>query len=423
MSGPDARARPAFADPARDATCRGCGAAGLQTIADLGRLPLAHGLCRTFEESLAAERFPLTLGFCEACALVQLLEIPSPRQIFGGGFSYLSSVSLELASHARERAVALVSELGLGPGDLVVEPGSNDGYLLVHFLKAGVSVLGVEPAPIAARRARQRGVETRELFFGETVAEALVAEGLRARLVVANNVAAHVPDPNDFVRGLALVVRDDGRVLVDVAYVRDLVERGHYDTVFHEHVFYYSLTSAAALFARNGLALLDAERVPFQGGSLRLAFARSGAPSSRAAALLAEERAMGLDRVDAYRTFADRMKAHGAGLADRLLGLVRRGNRLALYGAPAKGTTLLNLLGLDYRHFAFAVDRNPEKQGLFIPGAGIEISRPARLVEERPDQVLMLPWNLRSEILTQEARYLAAGGKFIVPFPELETVP
>jgi nucleoside-diphosphate-sugar epimerase/SAM-dependent methyltransferase len=410
-----------FAEDAAQVECASCGQMGLTPILDLGPMPRSDGLLPAGDESTAT-RVPLRLGFCPACTLVQLLETRPAEAMFGADYLYFSSYSDDLLAHSRDNARALIERLDLGPDSLVVEIASNDGYMLQNFRDAGIPVLGIDPAPQPAAAATAKGIDTLVDFFGTKLAQRLHAEGRRADLIIANNVVAHVADQNDLVAGMAELLSDDGQVVVEFPYVRDLIDHGEFDTIYHEHRCYFSVGSAMRLFSRHGLYLNDARRVPIHGGSLRLFFGKQPATTEAVATLLAEEHALGLDRAAYYSGFADRVRAFRGAARHLLAELKAEGRRIAGYGAAAKGTIMLNYLGLNDRVIDYVVDRNPHKRGKVIPGTGIEIRPPEALTEDRPDYVVILPWNFRDEIIRQQAGYLAAGGRFIVPIPELEIV-
>ncbi|MCU4653931.1 NAD-dependent epimerase/dehydratase family protein [Roseibacterium sp. SDUM158016] len=414
------------AEFARDAAacgCISCGGVGLAPVLDLGEMPRSDGLLR--EEDLGGQErlVPLRLGFCASCGLVQLLETRPPEEMFGDDYVYFSSVSEDLLAHSRNHAQALIEARGLKPGNLVAEIASNDGYMLMNFLQAGIDVLGIDPASQPVKIAREKGVETINDFFGEALARRVVAErGRKADVIIANNVVAHVEDQNDLVAGLAELVAEDGVVVVEFPYVRDLIDHGEFDTIYHEHRCYFSLGSAQALFARHGLHLNDVLRLPIHGGSLRLTFGKTAAPTARVAELLDEERALGLDTAAYYEDFALQVRTF-RNEARRMIGEIRAsGGRIAAYGAAAKGTIMLNYLGLDARVIEFAVDRNPAKQGKYMPGVRIPIVGPERLEADPPDVLILLPWNFRDEIVRQQRDYLARGGRILVPIPDLEMV-
>jgi nucleoside-diphosphate-sugar epimerase/SAM-dependent methyltransferase len=411
-----------FAADAAGASCISCGHHGLQPILDLGRMPRSDGLIDVAGLAAREELVPLRLGYCPACALVQLLETRPPEEMFGDAYLYFSSVSEDLLIHSRDNALELIKARGLGPDSLVVEIASNDGYMLQNFKAAGIPVLGIDPARHPATAAIEKGIDTRVDFFGTRVAKALRDEGKRADLIIANNVVAHVADQNDLVAGMAALLAEDGQVVVEFPYVRDLIDFAEFDTIYHEHLCYFSVGSARALFERHGLYLNDMRRLPIHGGSLRLYFGKTAAPSAAVTQILAEEQALGLDSYDYYADFGDRVRAFRQKARALIGGLKADGKRIAAYGAAAKGTIMLNFLGLNAHVVEYAVDKNPHKLGKYMPGVRVPIVDPARLMTDKPDYVLILPWNFRDEIIRQQQDFLAAGGRFIVPIPDLEIV-
>ncbi len=398
--------------------CRSCGAAPLELIVSLGKTPLANALLSADRLDAPEPRYPLDLVFCPACSLVQITETVPPEVLFAE-YPYFSSFSDTMVRSARELAERLARERNLGARSLVMEIASNDGYLLQHYRALGVPVLGIEPATNLARAAEARGVPTRCAFFGRALAEKLAAEGLHADVLHANNVLAHVADLNGVVAGMATALKPDGLAAIEVPYVRDLIEHCEFDTIYHEHLCYFSLTALGDLVARHGLAVADVETIPLHGGSLRLFVAPGGAPpSDRVGEMLAAERSAGMLALGYYRDFAGRIEA----LRRQLVGLLRRlkaeGKRLAGYGASAKGSTLLNVFGIGADVLDFVVDRSTVKQGRFTPGTHLPILPPEALLERRPEYVLLLTWNFADEILAQQAAYRAQGGRFIIPVPE-----
>jgi hypothetical protein len=407
----------------RESTCRACGAADLQMILDLGATPLANALPAR-DATQAEPRFPLELVFCRACTLVQITETVPPEELFRD-YLYFSSFSDTMLAHARELTGRLVPELKLGPRSLAVEVASNDGYLLQYYKQAGVPVMGIEPARNIARVAEERGIPTVAEFFGLQLATQLAAGGKRADVLHANNVLAHVPDLNGFVAGIRAILADDGVAVLEFPYLGDMIDRCEFDTIYHEHLCYYSLGAIRYLFERSGLKLLDVERLPIHGGSLlllasRREAARQAAPS--VAALLDEERGRGMETVRYYRDFAGRVLQ----LKDKLRALLSQlkadGKRIAAYGAAAKGSTLLNTFGIGAEILEFVADRSTYKQGRSMPGVGVPIVAPEALSARMPDYTLLLTWNFADEILAQQAEYRRRGGKFIVPIPDVVVV-
>ena len=389
----------------------------------LGNLPLPDGFRRAEELGDPEDRFPLDVAICEECSLVQILFEVSPRTLFVDNYLYFSSFSDELVARSAEFALATVDEFALGPDSFVVEVASNDGYLLRSFASRGIPVLGVDPAPAQAAAAEKDGVPTLTEFFGLDVARRLVADGRRADLVVANNVMAHTPDLNGFVAGLSVLLADDGVATIENTYVRDLIDNLAFDTIYHEHFCYFSCTAVDRLMRRHGLHLLRIEHLPtVQGGSLRWTVGRGRDPDASVERYLREEAACGLAGNAYFRDFACRVELVRGDLLTLLIGLRATGRSIAAYGAAAKGTILLNAVGIDESILDYVVDRNVHKHGLFMPGVDIPICDPCRLLEDTPDYLLLLAWNYKEEIMAQQAEYRARGGRFIVPVPTPEVV-
>lgn len=387
-------------------------------VLSLGATPLANALLTEAQLSDLEPRFPLDVAFCTECALVQLTGTVSPELLFSD-YVYFSSFSDAAVEHARRLADRVVADLALDGSSLVVEIASNDGYLLQHYVARGIPVLGVEPAGNVAQAAVARGIRTINQFFSDDAAQALAASGHQADVVHAHNVLAHVPDLNGFVSGLRRLLRPAGRAIVEVPWVGDLVRNVEFDTIYHEHLCYFSLSALTALFKRHELIIVDAEVVPIHGGSLRLwighdEHAQSGA---RVRELLETERAEGLTTIDYFRDFADRVRSLCMQLTELLHRLKAAGHAIAGYGASAKGSTLLNYTGIGRETLDFIVDRSTVKQGRFTPGTHLQIRPPAELLTAMPDFVLLLTWNFADEILSQQAEYRRRGGRFILPVP------
>jgi SAM-dependent methyltransferase len=384
-------------------------------------MPLPDALLTEEQLALPEPRYPLDVAFCPECSLVQILEEVPPAELFVDNYLYFSSFSDSLVAHAREHALGLVESQRLGPDSLVVEVASNDGYLLRNFVELGIPVLGIDPAPAQADAAEAAGVPTLRAFFGPALAGRLREDGKRADVVVANNVMAHTPDLNGFVEGLAILLADDGIATIENTWVRDLIERREFDTMYHEHFSYFSCHAVERLMARHGLFLNRVEHFPeLQGGSLRWTVGPVEQQDESVPAYLAEEKAAGLLQHDLYDSFvADVERVRG-----QLLGLLRtlraEGRTIAAYGAAAKGSTLLNYCGIGRDLVDFVVDRNSYKQGLFMPGVHLPIRAPEALLEEQADVLLLLAWNYRDEIVAQQAEYRQRGGRFLVPVPEPE---
>jgi nucleoside-diphosphate-sugar epimerase/SAM-dependent methyltransferase len=417
-TGPDLK----FATDAAKRICVSCKHYGLLPILDLGPMPRSDGFLETVLLERREVLLPLRLGYCPECSLVQLLETRPPEEMFGEDYYYFSSFSEDLLTHSRDNALELITARGLGPDKLVVEIASNDGYMLQNFKEKGVPVLGIDPATHPAAAAREKGIETIVDFFGTRLAKELRSQGKCADLIIANNVVAHVADQNDLVAGMAELLTNDGAVVVEFPYVRDLIEFAEFDTIYHEHLCYFSVGSAKTLFERHGLHLNDVRRLPIHGGSLRLTFGKTDAPSKAVETILAEEKELGLYAYTYYETFGTRV-GHFRSKARALLSKLKAdGKRIAAYGAAAKGTIMLNFLGLNSRIIEYVVDRNIHKQGKFMPGVRVPIDAPERLTTDRPDYVVILPWNFRDEIIRQQQDFLKSGGKFLVPVPNLEIV-
>jgi SAM-dependent methyltransferase len=406
-----------------DATCRSCGGTALEVFLSLGKMPLPDAFLSEQALSEPEPRYPLDVAVCPDCALVQILEEVPPEKLFVENYLYFSSFSDALLRHARDHALGLIASRGLGAGSLVVELASNDGYLLKNFASAGVPVLGIDPAPEPARAAEAAGVPTLQEFFGTDLAARLVADGKRADVIVANNVMAHVPDLNGFVAGMAILLADDGLITVENPYVRDLVEHGEFDTIYHEHFCYFSCMSVDTLVRRHGLFLNDVEYFPdLHGGTLRWHIGKREEPSETVRRYLAEERRQGVDTPAFYRDFATRVERIRHDLVALLRELKDGGARLAGYGAAAKATILLNYTGIGTDLLDFIVDRNVHKHGLHMPGVHVPITGPEALLERAPDYTVILAWNFRKEIVEQQVAYAEQGGRWVVPIPSVEVV-
>lgn len=398
-------------------SCRSCGSADLRPVLDLGTQPLANAY-PLLDDLSVERRFPLAVVRCGTCVLVQLAGQVDPREMFDD-YLYFSSFSTTMLASVAALARRLTRDQRLGPDDLVVEVASNDGYLLKAYIDQDVRVLGVEPAANIAAVAEQTGVPTVVEYFGRAVAERLVAEGQSASILHANNVLAHVPDINDFVAGIAVIMRSAGIAVIETPWLVELVRGCEFDTIYHEHVFYYSLTALRELFDRHGLQIIDVEHLTLHGGSLRLTVAGDGRAANPAVAeTLEREHQAGVATDAYYADFADRVERIRTRTVELLRAHRAAGGRVAAYGAAAKGTVLLNHFGIDASLVDFVVDRNPHKQGRRMPGVSIPVVAPEALVERQPGLVLLLAWNFEHEILDQQARYRAAGGRFLVPVPE-----
>jgi len=403
------------------AHCRFCGAALLHTVVDLGMSPL----CESYVSAAALNRmepfYPLHVYVCEKCLLAQLEEYVSPAEIFTE-YAYFSSYADSWLQHSKVYTDMAIRRFGLEARSLVVELASNDGYLLQYFVEKGIPVLGIEPARNVAKVAIEKGVPTLVEFFGEKLAEKLAAEGKQADLVIGNNVLAQVPGLNDFVRGIKTLLKPGGVATLEFPHLVRLMDENQFDTVYHEHFSYFSFLAAEKIFAAHGLTLFDVEELPTHGGSLRI-YARHAEDTAkpvdaRVAGLRERELAAGLDRMTAYSAFSEKVAETKRKILECLIGIKREGKTICGYGAPGKGNTLLNYCGIRTDFLDYTVDRNPYKQGLFLPGTHIPIFPPGRIRETRPDYVFVLPWNFKDEIIDQLAYIRDWGGRFIVPIPE-----
>ncbi|MDB5589615.1 class I SAM-dependent methyltransferase [Enterovirga sp.] len=413
---------PAAAGP----LCRHCQAPLSRVFCDLRATPPSNSFLRPEDLSKAEASFPLTTYVCDSCTLVQLPEHASAEAIFDD-YVYFSSFSESWLAHARAYCDMIVGRLGLGPESLVVELASNDGYLLQYLKARGIPILGIDPSHTVAAAAEKKGVPTVVDFFGTRLAARLKQEGKRPDLILGNNVLAHVPDVNDFVAGMALLLAPGGVVTMEFPHVVRLVEGMQFDTIYHEHFSYFSLHTAERIFAAQGLTVFDVEEIPTHGGSLRI-YARHAAHTAlpvqgSVASLKARERAGGYDRPEGYAGFEDKVRKVKRDLLRFLIDLRESGATIAGYGAPAKGNTLLNYCGVGTDLLDFTVDRNPMKQGRYLPGVRIPVKAPEAIHDSRPDYVLILPWNIREEVIGQLAFIREWGGRFVVPIPRLEIVP
>jgi SAM-dependent methyltransferase len=400
-------------------SCRSCGHTDLKIILSLGCTPLANALLRLDQLDKAEETFPLDLVFCPVCTLVQITETVSPEKLFREYF-YLSSFSDTMLRHAATLATQMIDAHELGPESLVVEVASNDGYLLRQYKRAGVPVLGIEPAVNIARVAQEEhGIPTICEFFGEDLSERLQAQGYSADVIHASNVLAHVPDLNGFVRGLCRLLKDDGVAVIEVPYVKDMIDASEFDTIYHEHLSYFSLTALHQLFRRHGLNINEARHLPIHGGTLRVTVSRK---QTSIESLLDEERNWGVGDLRFYTDFTNKVERLRGELVELLRNLKQQGKRIAVYGASAKGSTLLNFCGIGKETLDYVVDRSTVKQGLYTPGTHLQIHSPERLLTDMPDYVLLLTWNFADEILEQQADYRLRGGRFIIPIPSVKVV-
>jgi len=405
--------------------CRFCSTPLAATFCDLGLSPLSNAFVRPADADRMEPFYPLHARVCGSCFLVQLDQFESPETIFGD-YVYFSSYSDSWLAHCEAYAQMAIRRFDLGPSKLVVEIASNDGYLLQYFQRAGIPVLGVEPAANVGAVARDRGIATEVCFLGADTARGLAQRGVRADLLAGNNVFAHVPDLDDFTEGLRILLAPDGVLTLEFPHLLKLIDENQFDTIYHEHFSYFSLFTAAKVLAAHGLRVFDVDELPTHGGSLRVYACHGSACSSRMTprpeALIARERAAGLTELTTFARFDEQVRATKRALLRFLIDAREQGKRVAGYGAPAKGNTLLNYCGVRTDFLDYVVDRSPHKQGLLLPGTRIPVHAPAKIMETHPDYVLILPWNLRDEILQQMHGIRAWGGRFVVPIPRLEVL-
>lgn len=403
-------------------TCRFCGNAALETFVDLGLSPLANSYVAPDRLGRMEPFYPLHAYVCDGCRLVQLAEFETSEHIFSH-YAYFSSYSESWLAHAKRYCERIVPRFKLGASSQVIEIASNDGYLLQYMKQAGVKVLGIEPAKNVAAAAIARGIPTLIKFFGVALARELNRDGRQADLLIGNNVLAHVPDLNDFVAGIKLVLKPRGVVTMEFPHLARLIEECQFDTIYHEHFSYFSLHTVERVFARHGLTLFDVDELPTHGGSLRIYARHSDADAHevtpRIAALKAAEERMGLTAPETYRSFAAHVTALKRDILDFLIDVRRRGKTVVGYGAPAKGNTLLNYCGIRSDMIDYTVDLSPHKQGQYLPGSRLPIYAPNRIRETRPDYVVILPWNLKDEVMAQLSYIRDWGGRFVTFVPSV----
>lgn len=406
--------------------CRFCGTVLRHTFVDLGMSPLCESYVSADKLNQMEPFYPLHVYVCENCFLVQLDEFVSPEEIFTE-YAYFSSYSDSWVQHAKNYTEMIVDRLGLTRQSFVIEVASNDGYLLQHFVARGIPVLGIEPAANVAKAAEERNVPTLVKFFGEKLARELARDNKQADLILGANVLAQVPDVNDFVEGIRLLLKPRGVVTIEFPHLLRLIEENQFDTIYHEHFSYFSFLSAEKIFTAHGLTLFDVEELPTHGGSLRI-YARHASDhskpvSARAAELKTREKSAGFTRLESYSSFAEHVEETKRKLLEFLIATKRQGKTIVGYGAPGKGNTLLNYCGIRSDFIDYTVDRNVYKQGKFLPGTHIPILHPDKIRETKPDYVFILPWNFKDEIIQQVSYIREWGGQFIVPIPEVKVYP
>ncbi len=403
--------------------CRFCGTPLKHTFVDLGMSPPCNNILKSEQLNDMEAFYPLQVFVCERCFLVQLQEYVSPLQIFGD-YSYFSSYSESWLRHAERYTAMIVERLSLDSLSAVVELASNDGYLLQYFVAKGIPVLGIEPAANVAQTALQKGIPTLVKFFGLETARELVAQGKEADLIIGNNVLAHVPDVNGFVAGMKVLLKRQGVITMEFPHLMRLMEENQFDTIYHEHFSYFSLFTVEQIFAAHDLTLFDVEELPTHGGSLRIYVCHSDNAaypvSERVKRLRLAETAAGFTCLEHYLSFGEQVKETKRRLLDFLIRARNEGKSIVGYGAPGKGNTLLNYCGIRTDFLDYTVDRSPYKQGRYLPGSHIPIFPPDKINETRPDYVLILPWNLKEEIMQQMAHIREWGGQFIVPIPTVQ---
>jgi SAM-dependent methyltransferase len=414
--------RPTSAVATHVPSCRFCETPLRHTFADLGMAPLSNAYLTHAQTNRAESFYPLRPYVCDACFLVQVEPFESPDRIFHN-YAYFSSYSDSWLTHARDFVDMAAGRFGLNQNSFAIEVASNDGYLLQYLVAKGIPVLGIEPAATVAAAATARQIPTLVKFFGSATAQSLAEAGKRADLIVANNVAAHVPDINDFIGGFKILLKPTGVATFEFHHVLQLIEKNQFDTIYHEHFYYHSLTTFRQILERQGLTVFDVEELPTHGGSLRVyaKHAENGhhPVASRVGDLLATEVARGLTRLETYLAFGDKVNRTKNKLLSFLLDAKANGKVIVGYGAPAKGNTLLNYAGIRSDLLSYTVDRNPHKQGLYLPGSHIPILSPEEIRSTKPDYVLILPWNLKDEIVEQMAHIRDWGGRFLVLIPDV----
>jgi 2-polyprenyl-3-methyl-5-hydroxy-6-metoxy-1,4-benzoquinol methylase len=404
--------------------CRFCESPLQVSVADLGMSPVSNDNIKPEKLNAMEPFYPLHAYVCEECWLVQLEQFQAADEIFSDEYAYFSSFSKSWLEHARQYALKVTERFAIGPQSQVIEIASNDGYLLRNFLENGVRILGVEPCANVAKVAEEAGIPSLVKFFGVNTAREMVEDGIGADLLIGNNVLAHVPDLNDFVQGMKILLSSQGVITMEFPHLKKLIEFNQFDTIYHEHFSYFSLVTVEKVFAEFGLVIFDVEEIPTHGGSLRI-YARHDSDDSKPVQeavdkLRESEVKAGYTDVAIYRHYAEQVKETKRKLLTFLIQAKNEGKSIVGYGAPAKGNTLLNYCGVRHDFVDYTVDLSPHKQGLYLPGTHIPIYSPDKIAETRPDYVLILPWNLKEEVMEQMAHVREWGGRFVVPIPELQ---
>lgn len=405
--------------------CRFCGKPLTKTFVDLGMTPLSNSYIKK-ENLLKPEMYyPLYVYVCESCFLVQLEQFEIPEKIFSD-YAYFSSYSRSWLQHAKIYAKKVISEFNLHSQSQVVEIASNDGYLLQYFVEQGIPSLGIEPAHNVAEKAIKKGINTRMCFFNKGVAETLVKEGLQADLLIGNNVLAHVPNLNDFVEGLKILLKPSGIITMEFPHLMRLMQQNQFDTIYHEHFSYFSLITILKIFKKHGLCVFNVEELSTHGGSIRVyakhQYNQSIPISNNVDKLIMIEKSYKLDSIEVYKSFSEKIQEFKKSILEIFINIKKQNKKIVGYGAPAKGNTLLNFCGIGTDFIDYTVDRNPYKQGLYLPGTHIPIFSVDKIEETKPDYVVILPWNLKDEVINQMSIIKNWGGRFILLIPEIEIV-